>query len=163
MGMQAAYTQVDEATLDQLVALPPDELGEALEALETGGAPTAYADKLWDGLHFLLTGVPAGAPVEGDPLSEAVVGVHVFESEDHVGCTEHDELPAVIAALEAVDLPGLLAAARFADFAAAGVYPTIWTDDQARLREELTDAFGVLLDAHRAALTAGRHLVVSIL
>ncbi|WP_257425247.1 YfbM family protein [Nocardioides carbamazepini] len=161
--MQAAYTLVDEATLDRLVASDPGELGAALEALEADGAPTVYLDKLWDGLHFLLTGATAAAPIEGDPLSEAVVGVHVFEAEDYVGCTEHDELPAVVAALEAVDLPTLLADARFASFAAADVYPRIWSGDAATLRAELAEAFGALLDLHRAAWTAGQHVVVSIL
>jgi len=163
MGIQAAYTQVDEPTLDRLVTLPPDQLADALEALETAGAPTVYLDKLWDGLHFLLTGRSASTPIDGDPLSEAVVGVHVFEGEDYVGCTEHDELPGIIAALEAVDLPALLATTRFETFAAAEVYPAIWTEDPERLGAELAEAFGLLVDVHRAARAARGHLVVSIL
>ncbi|WGX99446.1 DUF1877 family protein [Nocardioides sp. L-11A] len=161
--MQAAYTLVDEATLDRLVASAPEELGAALEALEAGGAPTVYLDKLWDGLHFLLTGASAGTPIAGDPLSDAVVGVHVFEAEDYVGCTEHDELSVVVAALEAVDLPAALADARFDSFTAADVYPRIWSGDPAALRAELAEAFGVLLEVHRAALAGGQHVVVSIL
>ncbi|MDQ6522492.1 DUF1877 family protein [Nocardioides sp. LHD-245] len=161
--MQAAYTLVNEATLDRLVASAPDELGAALEALEAGGAPTVYLDKLWDGLHFLLTGASASSPIAGDPLSEAVVGVHVFEAEDYVGCTEHGELPAVVAALEAIDLPSVLTGADFASFAAADLYPRIWSGDAAALRAELAEAFVGLLEVHRAAQAGGQHVVVSIL
>lgn len=163
VGMQAAYTLVDEETLDRLVGLDPAGLGDALDALEESGAPTTYLDKLWDGLHFLLTGVSASEPREGDPLSEAVVGVHVFDAEVYAGCTEADELAAVVAALEAVDLAGLLAAADLASYDGAGVYPRTWTADPDGLRAELAEAFGMLLEVHRAALAAGQHLVVSIM
>lgn len=163
MGLQAAYTLVDEETLDRLVDLDPTDLVDALDALEESGAPTTYLDKMWDGLHALLTGVSASEPREGDPLSEAVVGVHVFDAEVYVGCTETDELAAIVAALEGVDLAALLAAADLASYDGAGIYPRTWASDPAGLRAELADAFGLLLDVHRRALAAGRHLVVSIL
>ncbi len=163
MGIQAAYTTVDTAELDRLVELPGDDLVEAIEALETAGNPTLYLDKTWDGLHFLLTGVSASSPAEDDPLSEAVVGVHVFDSEDFVGCTEVDELPAIIAALESVDVAGLLERADFADFARAEIYPNIWSDDPAVLRQELSAAFDGILAFLRVASSAERHVVVSIL
>ena len=163
MGIQAAYVQVDDATLDRLVETPPDQLGSAIEALESTGAPTVYLDKMWDGLHFLMTGVSASAPIEDHRLSEAIVGVHVFDSEDFAGCTELDELPDVIAALEAARLDELLAAADFAEFTAAEIYPNTWTDDPGLLATELRSAFADLLSAHRESLSTGAHLVVSIL
>lgn len=163
MGMQAAYMLVDEETLDRLVSLPSDELSPAIEALEASGAPTVHLDKMWDGLHFLLTGVPASAPKEGDPLSEAVVGVHVFDGDDFVGCTELDELPAILRALQETPLKRLLATADFIRFSAAEVYPNIWSDDPETLRAELSVAFQALLDVHQRAADARRHLVISIL
>lgn len=162
MGMRAAYTLIDEGTLDRLVSLSPEILVSTLEDLEQSGAPTTYLDKAWDGLHFLLTGVSAGAPREDDPLSEAVVGVHAFGGEDFVGCTEHDELDTIIAALDAVDLDGLLDHADFTAFAAAGIYPNAWNDDPATLRAELSDAFAELHAVHRRAADAGQHLAISI-
>lgn len=163
MGMQAAYMMVDEATLDRLADVPPDELADALEELETSGATTLYLDKIWDGLHFLLTGVSATSPVEDEKLSEAVVGVHVFDAEDFVGCSEVDELPGIIAALENVSPKALLDEVDFASFTRAKVYPNIWDGDSTALATELTTAFTDLLAFHRACLAAGRHLVVSIL
>ena len=162
MGMRAAYTLIDEGTLDRLVSLSPEVLLSTLEELEEAGAPTVYVDKMWDGLHFLLTGVSASAPREDDPLSEAVVGVHAFGGDDFVGCTENDELEPIIDALDAVDLDEALAKVDFAAFTSARVYPNIWTDDPAQLRAELTDAFAELRRVHQQAADAQRHLVISI-
>ena len=162
MGLQAAYTRIDEATLDRLTDLDPDDLVDEIDGLEESGAPTTYLDKMWDGLHFALTGVPASAPVEGDPLSEAVVGVHAFDSEDFVGCTEVGELPRIVAALEAVDIAAVLARQDFAALAEAEVYPPVWSGDPASLRAELAEAFALLLEAHRQAASAGAHLLVTI-
>ena len=162
MGLQAAYIRIDDATLDRLVGLDPEGLVDAVDELEERGTPTTYLDKLWDGLHFALTGAPASSPGEGDPLSEAVVGVHTFDSDDFVGCTEHDELAAIVAALEVLDLDAVLERLDFGAFAAADVYPDIWSGDPAGLRRELAEAFSLLLQAHRAAAAAGQHLLVTI-
>ncbi|MFK4761820.1 DUF1877 family protein [Microbacterium sp. ZW T5_45] len=160
--MQAAYTLIDDATLDRLLELDGADLVEALEALETGDTATVYVDKLWDGLHFLLTGALASDPIDGEPLSEAVVGVHVVDDDDYVGCTEFDELGPIIGALDGFDLNAALAGADFAEFARAGVTPSIWKDEPSQLRGELADAFALVRDAHRRAAEAERHLLVSI-
>ena len=118
---------------------------------------------MWDGLHFLLTGVSASSPVEDNELSEAIVGVHVFDSEDFIGCTELDELPEIIAALEAVELVDLLGEIDFATFARAEIYPNVWADEPEVLAAELSEAFRTVLAAHRACLASARHLIVSIL
>lgn len=163
MGMRAAYTLVDELTLDRLVSLAPEVLVSTLEDLESAGAPTVYLDKMWDGLHYLLTGTSAVEPQDDDPLSESIVGVHVFGGDDFVGCTENDEVPPIIEALDALDRDALLDGADFSAFAAAGISPNIWTDEPAVLRAELADALEALTAVHRRAAAEGRHLVISIL
>lgn len=163
MGLRAAYTLVDELTLDRLVSSSPDVLVATLEELESTGVATVYLDKMWDGLHYLLTGVSAVAPRDDDPLSEAIVGVHVFGGDDFVGCTENDELHAIIEALEELDRESLLDAADFAEFAGAGIYPNIWRDAPTVLRAELADALDTLTEVHRRAADEGHHLVISIL
>ncbi len=162
MGMQAAYMLVDEETLDRLVDLDPDDLLAALSELEEQGAATFYLDKTWDGLHFLLTGRSASRPREGDPLSEAVVGVHALEGDDYVGVTEVSELAPVLTALDGFDLDRALLKADFASYDAAGLYPRMWTSDAAGLRAELAAAYALVVEAHRTAAARGRHLVVSI-
>jgi len=160
--MRAAYTLIDDETLDRLLELDVSDLVSALEDLETSDAVTVYLDKLWDGVHFLLTGVSASHPIDEDPLSEAVVGVHVVAEDDYIGCTEADELAPIISALEGVDLSAALENADFAEFRRAEVTPSIWSDDPSRLRTELADAVALLLDVHRRAAAAERHLLVSI-
>jgi hypothetical protein len=162
MGVSAAYMSIDEQTLDRLVSLSPEVLVSTLEELEADGAPTTRIAKMWDGLHFLLTGVSADAPREDDPLSEAIVGVHVFGGEDFVGCTEHDELPAIMGALDSVDLDAVLASADFAAFGTAGIYPRIWSGDAEQLRAELAEAFAAVRTAHQRAADDGHHLLISI-
>ncbi|KJL29895.1 YfbM family protein [Microbacterium oxydans] len=162
MGMRAAYTLVDELTLDRLVSLAPEVLVSTLEDLESGGAPTVYLDKMWDGLHFLLAGAPAASPLDDDPLSESIVGVHVFGGDDFVGCTENDELLPIIEALDALDRDAVIAAADFTAFSDAGIYPNIWRDDPAVLRAELAAAWDALDGVHRRAVDEGKHLVISI-
>ncbi|WEK60841.1 MAG: YfbM family protein [Candidatus Microbacterium colombiense] len=163
MGMRAAYTLVDELTLDRLVSLAPEVLISTLEDLETGGAPTVYLDKMWDGLHFLLTGVSATSPRDDDPLSESIVGVHVFGGEDFVGCTENDELETILAALDSLDRDTVIGGADFSTFAKAGIYPNVWNDDPEVLRRELADAWDALTSVHRRAADEGHHVVISIL
>lgn len=163
MGMQAAYMQVDTATLDRLKQTPPDELADAVDQLESDGAPTVYLDKAWDGLHFLLTGVSASAPIEHNRLSEAVVGVRTFDAEEFVACTELAELPEIVTALDGVQLDAVFDGLDFAAFARADIYPAIWTETPADLVAELTRAFRDLITVHRACAAAGHHLIVSIL
>lgn len=143
--MQAAYTLVDDETLDRLVELSSEELVAELETLERAPSSTVYLDQAWEPLHLMLTGSSASDPIEGDPLSEAVVGVHVFDGEDFIACTEHDEIAPILAALDSVDLAGRL------------------TDADSVHRRELTDAFATLRGIHRRAAAEGRHLIVSIL
>lgn len=163
MGMRAAYTLVDERTLDLLVSSAPEVRVMTLEDLASSGAPTVHLGTMWDGLHYLLTGTSAAAPRDDDPLSESVVGVHVFDGDDFVGCTENDELPAIIEALDAVDRDALLRAADFTDFAEAGISPNIWEGEPSVLRAGLADALDALAAVHRRAADEGHHLVISIL
>jgi hypothetical protein len=162
MGIQAVYLGVDDATLKHLSEAPAEELLDAVEELEEAGCPRVGLDKMWDGLHFLLSGVSASSPIEGNPLSEAVVGVQVFDCEDFIACTGRDELPAIIAALDAVSIDETLATVDFARFRKAKLYPKIWTDDPAQLKAELGDAFRELRDFYQVCASTQRHVLVSI-
>lgn len=77
MGMQAVYMLADKATMDKL---SDDALFENIEDYgDEETTETCDIDKMWDGLHFLLTGASAENPIEGNPLSEAVVGEKAFD------------------------------------------------------------------------------------
>lgn len=162
MGIQAVYLSVDDATLKRLAEAPAEALLDLVEELEAADCTQVGLDKMWDGLHFLLTGVSASSPIEGNPLSEAVVGVQVFDCEDFVACTRSRELPVIISALDAVVIEKTLAAVDFARFRKARLYPKIWSDDPTQLKTELEEAFQELRDFYRVCATAQRHVIVSI-
>ncbi|MEK3716473.1 DUF1877 family protein [Paenibacillus sp. FSL R7-0333] len=148
MGMLGQYVMVDEDTLERMMEMDGSELMDTLEKLIEGGSEYYDIDKLWEELHLALTGVSASEPIEGDPLSEAVVGVHVFEVEEEEGffaCTEQDELEDIIAAMQQVD------------------FDQLKTDGVAEeLRAALKSEFAGLLDFYGKALAAGKHVIFSV-
>lgn len=159
MGMLAVYAGVPSGLADRLGDVEPDDAVEYVESVLEDGAPSVDIDKAWDGLHYLLTGVSASEPIEDDALSEAVVGVYAFESDDLVGVTPTDDLARILEALDAVDIDALLRAADFTAFTAAQIYPESWSQQQT---DWLRDAFTQIVDIHRLCAADGLDLLVSI-
>jgi len=60
-------------------------------------------------LHILLTGISANYPIEGNKLSEAIVGTNVFGTiyDDIIKYTEKDKLLKICNAMENVNLKEL--------------------------------------------------------
>ena len=167
MGMTAVYVMVDDATLEQLQTLDEEALVEALDEMEElDEKPFCSIDKMWDGLHFLFTGVPAGAPVEGNPLSEAVVGLTLFsdaeEDVDYVAYTPHEALAPIVAALNALDWNDLQKSFNPKLMQKEKVYPPVWGEDAAGLFAELREAAAALQDFYAKAQASGCAVVVSI-
>jgi hypothetical protein len=69
MGLLGVYMMVEQNTLDKLKELDGDDLVEELDDLEETNE-IYNIDKLCDGLHFLLTGVSASSPINGNKLSD---------------------------------------------------------------------------------------------
>ncbi|WP_238650359.1 DUF1877 family protein [Paenibacillus piscarius] len=148
MAMRGQYVLADEDTLERMMGMDGSELMNTLEKLIEGGSEHYDIDKLWEELHIGLTGVSASEPIDGDRLSEAVVGVHVFEVEEEDGffaCTEQDELEDIIAAMQQVDLDKL---------ETGGV--------EEALRQQVKSEFRGLLDFYRKAAAAGKHVIFSV-
>ena len=168
MGLLGNYMTVDDTTLDYMVELDNEALLEMIEELEEDESTEIYAiDKLWDGLHFLLTGKSAANPIEDDKLSEAVVGVHVFNDDDEeaefVGCTENDELPDIVQAMLDVDIDALKEGFDLSKFRDNKIYPNIWLDkDRDSLFNELMGEFKNLPEFYMKAAESGKHIVISI-
>ena len=110
MGMLAQYMMIDKATLDALFTL---KNGKALsqklfELEETGKYETYGIGKTWDALHFVLTGTSASEPIWDNKLSEAIVGIHLFNyyksDDDYITVSENVELSDIITAIEEIDL-----------------------------------------------------------
>lgn len=169
MGMLAQYLQVDDETLERLLRLENEALVDNIEDLsDIPGTQVLDIDKLWDGLHFVLTGVSATASPAGNKLSEAVIGVHVFNPDDpeadFISYTYNEELPMIIDAMHGVDLT-MLEKKQFnlSEFRDRDIYPDIWHDsDRIALFCELSEAYRALINFCEQALDAGMHVIFSV-
>ena len=166
MGIMANYMMIDDETLDIMTELDSDDLLDKIDELEELKISELYCmDKLWDGLHFLLTGASASKPIKGNHLSEAIIGVHVFDTyEDYfVGCAEFSELPDIIAALKDVNTEKLKEKFKLSRFRIAKIYPDIWERAQKeKLWRELLGEFNGILEFYQRAEQMKMHVIVSI-
>jgi hypothetical protein len=164
MGMLGVYIMIDEKTLDGMMKLDGKGLFEKINELEETVEKYSI-DKLYDGLHCLLTGVSASTPIENDKLSEAVVGVHVFDTndDDYITCTENDELPEIIKALENVNIKELEEKFDPKILKKKKIYPNIWeTDRKDELFKELINEYNGLLDFYKKAFEKNMHIIFSV-
>lgn len=162
MGMLGVYMLADEDTINRLT--DDEDLTEAVEEYGEEESTESYdIDKMWDGLHFLLTGVTAQEPVEGNPLSEAVVGTHVFDCEDFIAYSAPDDVARITAALNEVDIEALTQAMDVEKFHKAELYPNIWVKkNEELLKKELLTAFNELKAFYLKAKERNTGVLVSI-
>ena len=166
MGMYAQYTACDDATLAQLKTLSVDDLIDTLDEAES--LPGTDIDKMWDGLHFVLTGVSASNPIEDNLLSIAILGdLELVDDEDFFNTyTSADKLPQIIAAMEAVDIKAKITATPFARLHENNIYPDIWDeeneDEFEEIAEDLAEHFQNLLDFYRQCAANQQNIVVVI-
>jgi hypothetical protein len=164
MGMLGVYMMVDQDTLNELKKFDGDELCEELDKLEETNE-IYNIDKLWDGLHFLLTDSSANSPIEGNKLSEAIVGINVFETddEDFVSYIEKNELPEIYNALKNVNIKILKDKFDPKIFKKRKIYPQIWeADKKDELFKELMEAYNGLLDFYKNALEKNVNIIFSV-
>ena len=168
MGIQAGYLMVDEKTLSSFMELDNKSLCNRIEQLENDDKTISInIDKIWDALHCFLTGTTASEPIEGNKLSEAVVGIHVFniedENADFVGCIENEELESVIKSIE--DLPFEKMVKKFDPIVLKNqqIYPKgIWQDSKEQLVDEFQNALTEIEQFYKKALETNKHIIVSI-
>ena len=164
MGIMACFLSLNDAIADEVAQLDNTHLVEKIEELmEKQSCPVYEMDKLWDGLHYLLTGNSASQPIEDHPLSEAIVGVHVLDTEEFVSAIGSDELPRILKALHSVDRTVLKQYFNPADFRSKQIYPDIWVDDEAEERfTELITELNQLTHFYEQSLAQGHDILISI-
>lgn len=162
MGIQACYTAISESELNNLIDLDPESLLDELEELEEDN-DTLDIGKMWDGLHFILTGTSASTPLEDSSLSDAIVGVYVLDEDNFIAVIGNNELPQIISALEQVDLTSIKTQFDPKQLNDEDIYPNIWlSEDKNSLFAELEQALNELLSFYRRCLNDDKHVVVSI-
>ncbi|MDP4145459.1 MAG: YfbM family protein [Bacillota bacterium] len=167
MGLIGQYMMINNQTFKSLVDLENDDLIEMIEDLSEDEKNEIYdIDKLWDGLHFFLTGISACQPIEGNKLSEAIVGVKVFnndEDADFIAYTMSEYLHEIVTALSNVDIEKLRLNFGLSKFRKAKIYPDIWRDkDKESLFDELMQEYKKILNFYTKALERKAHVIVSI-
>ena len=167
MGMIGNYTMISDKVLEHIIKLEGEDLVEYINEIEEDESIELYCiDKLWDGLHFLLTGASASEPIEEDKLSEAIVGVDVFEVDEDdgfVSCIEKGDIVDIIHALEEVDITEICAKANITDFHKNEIYPNIWQEEESQsLKEELKSEFENLLDFYKKTLDKQMNIIFSV-
>ena len=165
MGFLANYMRIDDATLDALTKLDSDDLVERIEELDEAGAPVYDMDKMWDILHFVLTGKSASEPIDGDPLSEAVVGVHVFDGDDFVAAIQADELPRILQAMDDLDFVALRPRLSLATLRKKNIYPSLaetTAEEEDALWTQITGEFEGLRSFYHDTVAEHLNVIVSI-
>ena len=112
MGMIANYQYINDEQLNCLKNFDCErnDVLDEVEELNEESEMLLDIDKMWDVLHFVLTGVSSCDPIENNPLSEAVVGVRSLEGiEEFVAYTEKERVADILAALEAFDMEQAMA------------------------------------------------------
>ena len=167
MGLIANYTCVSDANLKELKGLGSSEedLFETVEEWSDEDEFLLDIDKMWDALHFVLTGVGTDHKDDKNPLSQAVLGVMAVEDiSDYVAYTEHNHLANIVAALEQFDIENALESFDMAACKEAELYPNIWDydEEEEEIKDELLHDFEQMKRFYKQVLEANGHVLVSI-
>lgn len=165
MGIIAIYISVDNETLKNLRDLKHEELSESLETLQWDESLEHMSIyKVWDGLHFLLTGITASLPIAGDGLSEFILGVNLFSDDEELKCIGYstsDEIETIFKEIDNLDFSKLRETFDPSAFHENEIYPDIWKDsDEEELWEELEDTYNSLVKFYKK--NANHGVIVTI-
>lgn len=145
MGMIANYQQITAKELEELKS--QEDLVEAVEDLQDNvNLDLCDIDKMWDALHFLLTGKSASDPIENDFLSEAIVGqfnISEDDDEEFVAGIEAYRVKEIADALQNIDFEQYIEKFNMGHFAKNDIYPNIWgyEDETDEIIDDLRTSF----------------------
>ena len=167
MGLIANYNCVSDKNLKELKGLGSSEedLFETVEEWSDEDELLLDIDKMWDVLHFVLTGVSTDHRIADNPLSQAVLGITAVEElSDYLAYTEHDKLADIVAALEQFDMEEALESFDMAACKEAELYPDIWDydEEEEEIKDELLHDFEQMKRFYKQVLDANGNVLVSI-
>lgn len=166
--MIADYLIIDDSMLETLQALDDSERADVVIGwLESGQYPHCDMGKLWDVMHFVLTGQSATNPVADAPLSEAIIGLETFsddEDADFIAYNDWAMLGEIVHAFEQINFGKKMENLQMKALRETRLFPeVIWQDKKSNLGKELTASFNELKDLYSQALDTGNHVLISIL
>ena len=122
-------------------------------------------DKMWDALHFVLTGVGKDDAMGNNHLSEAVFGVNsIKNSEEYIAYTQKSKVKDIVLALEDFDIEKALENLSMSQFKKANIYPNIWDyeEETDEIKEEIMDYFQDMKDFYKQVLEEDGNVLVTI-
>lgn len=159
MGMIANYQSTTDIELEKFTCLDDVE-----EAQEDDNVEICDIDKMWDALHFLLTGKSASEPIEDDVISEAIVGQFNIYEEDYIAGTKSDRVKEIAKALQEIDFEAYLNEFEMSAFRQKEIYPNIWEyeEEADEIKDELRDSFESLKKFYEKMAEQEKAILVSI-
>jgi len=141
MGMIANYQSSSDIELEKILCLDDVEELQENEDLEI-----CDIDKMWDALHFLLTGKSASEPIENDLISEAIVGqfnISGEDAEEFISGTKTDRVKEIARALQEIDFQAYIDKFDMSAFSKNDIYPNIWEyeDEADIIKDNLRTSF----------------------
>lgn len=164
MGMIANYRYINDQYLHQMKSFNAEE-DDQFEVLEEEAELLLDIDKMWDVLHFVLTGVGSSNPSRNDPLSVAVLGVTPLENvAEYIAYTEKTKVAEIYSALENFDMEEAMVHFSMQACKNADLYPDIWDydDEEEEIKEEICEYFQAMKDFYKKILELNGNVMVTI-
>jgi hypothetical protein len=167
MGLIANYSYLSDENLKELKSLgsAEEDIIDSVEDWSDEEDVLLDIDKMWDVLHFVLTGVGTDNPIDDNPLSQAVLGVTAIEDvSEYLAYTEHNELENIVTALDAFDIEQALETFDMMACKEAELYPDIWDDDDEKdeIIEEILDYFEHMKGFYKKVLASNGNVMITI-
>ena len=167
MGLIANYSYLSDENLKELKSLGSSEedIIDSVEDWSDEEDVLLDIDKMWDVLHFVLTGVGTDNPIDDNPLSQAVLGVTAIEDvSEYLAYTEHNELENIVTALDAFDIEQALETFDMMACKEAELYPNIWDydDEKDEIIEEILDYFEHMKEFYKKVLASNGNVMITI-
>ena len=162
MGLIANYQSTTDLELENFMCLDDVEEAQDNENLEV-----CDIDKMWDALHFLLTGKSANEPIKDNLISEAIVGqfnISGEEIEEFISGTKSDRVKEIAKALQELDFETYIDKFDMNAFHQNDIYPNIWEyeDEAGEIKDDLRTSFESLKKFYEKMAAQESAVLVSI-
>ena len=167
MGIIANYQYLSDNNLQELKSFyaEEDDIFEEVEDWNDEAEILLDIDKMWDALHFVLTGVSCIEPIKNNPLSEAVVGVFSIDGiEEYISYIEKSRIKDIVFALDNFDIEKALKIFSMKECKEAELYPDIWDyeEETDEIKEEIKGYFQNMKDFYKQVLEEDGNVLVTI-
>ena len=167
MGLIANYSYLSDENLKELKSLgsAEEDIIDSVENWSDEEDVLLDIDKMWDVLHFVLTGVGTEHRMDDNPLSQAVLGVTSIEDiSKYIAYTEYSQIADIVTALDEFDIEQALETFDMMACKEAEIYPNIWDydDEKDEIIEEILDYFEHMKGFYKKVLESNGNVIITI-